>query len=275
MHRESFNYYRRSVSMRLSHYIHYMLSTISFFFFQAEDGIRDYKVTGVQTCALPISVLPACLGSFGIGGLRLWSLRRRTFVDCYRRAGLEQSAVKKRKEKRTLEPCSAQAKDARSAGGGQVYGIESQSRCRTAIRSKTDTLVIDASSRGELRPPASHPRHHRFRAQRSSAHHRPRPSHRLCSYPVRGRHHRSRGNIDSMGRHRPTPLSAEASRKKHHKTCEDDLTDHGSHLKARPAEPFLNNPSPIPKMRPEQHWFQFNSLLWRIGSSPLFPSTVL
>src|SRR5256885_14689538 len=28
---------------------------IFFFFFQAEDGIRDYKVTGVQTCALPIS----------------------------------------------------------------------------------------------------------------------------------------------------------------------------------------------------------------------------
>src|SRR6266850_1378419 len=27
---------------------------IFFFFFQAEDGIRDYKVTGVQTCALPI-----------------------------------------------------------------------------------------------------------------------------------------------------------------------------------------------------------------------------
>src|SRR5256885_12948089 len=30
-----------------------------FFFFQAEDGIRDYKVTGVQTCALPISAQPA------------------------------------------------------------------------------------------------------------------------------------------------------------------------------------------------------------------------
>src|SRR5690606_40095317 len=26
-----------------------------FFFFQAEDGIRDFHVTGVQTCALPIS----------------------------------------------------------------------------------------------------------------------------------------------------------------------------------------------------------------------------
>src|SRR5256885_4613766 len=31
------------------------------FFFQAEDGIRDYKVTGVQTCALPI-----CTGTNGL-----------------------------------------------------------------------------------------------------------------------------------------------------------------------------------------------------------------
>src|SRR5256885_3884712 len=30
------------------------VSFLFFFFFQAEDGIRDYKVTGVQTCALPI-----------------------------------------------------------------------------------------------------------------------------------------------------------------------------------------------------------------------------
>src|SRR5437763_10635638 len=30
------------------------------FFFQAEDGIRDTSVTGVQTCALPI-----CIGSAG------------------------------------------------------------------------------------------------------------------------------------------------------------------------------------------------------------------
>src|SRR2546426_5256672 len=36
-----------------------------FFFFQAEDGIRDYKVTGVQTCALPIFFI--CFGV--IGGL--------------------------------------------------------------------------------------------------------------------------------------------------------------------------------------------------------------
>src|SRR5215467_4691894 len=33
----------------------YCSERVFFFFFQAEDGIRDYKVTGVQTCALPIS----------------------------------------------------------------------------------------------------------------------------------------------------------------------------------------------------------------------------
>src|SRR6266702_3730637 len=32
----------------------YVLSLLLFFFFQAEDGIRDGHVTGVQTCALPI-----------------------------------------------------------------------------------------------------------------------------------------------------------------------------------------------------------------------------
>src|SRR2546430_16381875 len=35
-----------------------------FFFFQAEDGIRDLTVTGVQTCALPI-----CLKTLGLDSL--------------------------------------------------------------------------------------------------------------------------------------------------------------------------------------------------------------
>src|SRR5260370_15721026 len=41
------------------------------FFFQAEDGIRDSSVTGVQTCALPIS------GSFPRGGQPLAATFRR------------------------------------------------------------------------------------------------------------------------------------------------------------------------------------------------------
>src|SRR5690606_39558612 len=35
-----------------------LLCVFLFFFFQAEDGIRDFHVTGVQTCALPISSEP-------------------------------------------------------------------------------------------------------------------------------------------------------------------------------------------------------------------------
>src|SRR5437868_6201136 len=35
------------------------IRVISIFFFQAEDGIRDRNVTGVQTCALPILKIPA------------------------------------------------------------------------------------------------------------------------------------------------------------------------------------------------------------------------
>src|SRR3989441_5477860 len=52
----------------------------AFFFFQAEDGIRDKLVTGVQTCALPISGAPARLrricpvpeSQHGGGLLRPW-----------------------------------------------------------------------------------------------------------------------------------------------------------------------------------------------------------
>src|ERR1022692_4535422 len=48
--------------------VHYgSLLRVFFFFFQAEDGIRDYKVTGVQTCALPI---------YGLSGHAIESARR-------------------------------------------------------------------------------------------------------------------------------------------------------------------------------------------------------
>src|SRR5215204_1355855 len=41
---------------------------VCFFFFQAEDGIRDHCVTGVQTCALPIS---CSIASDTLGQLRV------------------------------------------------------------------------------------------------------------------------------------------------------------------------------------------------------------
>src|SRR5262249_58167693 len=50
-------------------------SCVSFFVFQAEDGIRDWSVTGVQTCALPIygRHLAACEE----GVVRVWDWEHR------------------------------------------------------------------------------------------------------------------------------------------------------------------------------------------------------
>src|SRR2546430_3026979 len=50
----------RFVRVSMSHYPYFSfyyivrVCLVFFFFFQAEDGIRDLTVTGVQTCALPI-----------------------------------------------------------------------------------------------------------------------------------------------------------------------------------------------------------------------------
>src|SRR5258708_26350022 len=43
------------------------------FFFQAEDGIRDDLVTGVQTCALPISMKDVWVYTFEGNGVKLYS----------------------------------------------------------------------------------------------------------------------------------------------------------------------------------------------------------
>src|SRR5437773_6240119 len=50
------------VSSHHNYHLHHFrvkhrLTLIHFFFFQAEDGIRDRDMTGVQTCALPISMV--------------------------------------------------------------------------------------------------------------------------------------------------------------------------------------------------------------------------
>src|SRR2546422_9278805 len=50
--------------------------TYIFFFFQAEDGIRDVAVTGVQTCALPISRPRRCDGAERSGPRRPFRRRR-------------------------------------------------------------------------------------------------------------------------------------------------------------------------------------------------------
>src|SRR5690606_39746689 len=52
-----------------------------FYFFQAEDGIRDFHVTGVQTCALPISPRKGCDSDF-LNQVSRFKPGRMVYVSC-------------------------------------------------------------------------------------------------------------------------------------------------------------------------------------------------
>src|SRR2546430_12490935 len=64
-----------------------------FFFFQAEDGIRDLTVTGVQTCALPISRDSSAVEQRSEQGVELvgWSLGGGAGRQCRRSERAERS----------------------------------------------------------------------------------------------------------------------------------------------------------------------------------------
>src|SRR5205807_8835727 len=82
------------------------------FFFQAEDGIRDYKVTGVQTCALPILT-----GNIAAG--------KSTVVDLFRRWGA------------TIIDADVLVREAQAPGGEVLAAI--------AGRFGADVLAADGS----------------------------------------------------------------------------------------------------------------------------------
>src|SRR4030043_640623 len=76
-----------------------------FFFFQAEAGIRDVAVTGVQTCALPISCRLECENDmdvqFRLGsddGYKLWQIGRAAGRERGEISGGAASLKKKKKE---------------------------------------------------------------------------------------------------------------------------------------------------------------------------------
>src|SRR5437879_13373256 len=97
-----------------------------FFFFQAEDGIRDTSVTGVQTCALPIPLrlerrVPRlqgdrdgpCAGRGGGGGGEPRSEERRVGKEC--RSRWSAYHLKKKEQKRRVSgecgKCSSELRD--------------------------------------------------------------------------------------------------------------------------------------------------------------------
>src|SRR5437868_11901086 len=85
-------------------------SVCLFFFFQAEDGIRDRNVTGVQTCALPISescIEPALLAQFhpleaalGAMGVAVWPM-----VELEADDALASAAAIRSEERRVGKEC--------------------------------------------------------------------------------------------------------------------------------------------------------------------------
>src|SRR5439155_8629925 len=86
-----------------------------FFFFQAEDGIRDGHMTGVQTCALPISYplleelryrdTPHYLSAIGI--LREADTDDKVMASCSVLAGLDSYSILRSEERRVGKECRA------------------------------------------------------------------------------------------------------------------------------------------------------------------------
>src|SRR5690625_5376400 len=58
------------------------------FFFQAEDGIRDGHVTGVQTCALPILSIPFIRITEQCSSMKVFEIRE-LFLICHFKRGLK------------------------------------------------------------------------------------------------------------------------------------------------------------------------------------------
>src|SRR2546429_4551530 len=88
-----------------------------FFFFQAEDGIRDVAVTGVQTCALPIFLLsprrrPVRLGNTGniaSGPKFRWQDRKSTRLNSSH-GYISYAVFCLKKKKRNAPSCSPKRK---------------------------------------------------------------------------------------------------------------------------------------------------------------------
>src|SRR5690606_39334059 len=79
-----------------------LVGVIVIVFFHAEDGIRDFHVTGVQTCALPISTPCASSTAVTCRWLRAAAARSRSYTY---RPRSSQSAMPRSEERRGGKEC--------------------------------------------------------------------------------------------------------------------------------------------------------------------------
>src|SRR5437879_12356958 len=98
-----------------------MCCVFFFFFFQAEDGIRDTSVTGVQTCALPILPLDWFRPStrHGADGLHSWC---RHCNSAHANAWYTARAAMRSEERRVGKGCRCgwEGEDCKKKGNGHT-----------------------------------------------------------------------------------------------------------------------------------------------------------
>src|SRR5215210_238009 len=139
-----------------------MRSILFFFFFQAEDGIRDTSVTGVQTCALPISCAPDDRRSAGDRRGRRAAVRRP-------RGRARRAAARRRPRRRAAVGQRALDGDRDLAAPGRVRARRRGLRVRAARSGRDHAADAHRSRRGaRQRAPA------RGRARRRPARRPPR-----------------------------------------------------------------------------------------------------
>src|SRR5205809_3680260 len=104
----------------------YMMSLfVVFFFFQAEDGIRDVAVTGVQTCALPIfAPIPEMLAAGCRVGIGADGAPCNNRLDAFAEMRLAALIQKPRLGPDALP--AARALELATLGGARALGLESE-----------------------------------------------------------------------------------------------------------------------------------------------------
>src|SRR5207245_7020750 len=98
----------------------YLYFVYFFFFFQAEDGIRDATVTGVQTCALPIYPWAWSRQGWAACSWRIYFPRRR--VRRLSRGGLPLGAAKRERRWKPNCPARTWCACASAEGRGTLTG---------------------------------------------------------------------------------------------------------------------------------------------------------
>src|SRR5690606_12738162 len=126
-----------------------LLLVFRFFFFQAEDGIRDFHVTGVQTCALPIFVVGGEEPAFEeallmavVTGVIHCGIRHCNYTSLIQFPGIAPACAGTQWDQTPLSTCSA---GAAPASGIPVCGTSASGEAAAGSATGADAGLREAS----------------------------------------------------------------------------------------------------------------------------------